>query len=314
MTFRMRKTMTGVALLAALVPGLGAAQPRPLAVRDLVGASIEAADGQFKGALKVAWVERDGTMIHVAAPGRCRLSHDGQAMPVALLSRDGKVKAVLRRTGPSIAFKREGPDRLLPSDDPLAPAPGALPAEDGLAATTARLETLALPAEATLQVQCNDRAPVYAPAKPAEGLQAVAELPAKAAVAVWFAPVWLFGVPSENRSREVGATQGPLALNEVSLGQPLVGGAEGFRNRHRKVVRMHAGGDDYAVLSIDLGGPPGRGVSLPREVVFVGVRGGVVEWVGHNSGGVGQSLCTGADGRFGGRKGCTTTGYYSPRV
>ncbi len=317
MTFRVamgRMAMAGLAVAAALGPGPAAAQAPSLAVADLVGAPIEGLNEIFKGALKPAWTGADGTAVYVGMPGRCRISRDGEALSLAVLTRDGRIEAVLSRPGPRIAFNRKRQPYLSPSDDPLAPAPGELPMVDGLGATTGRLMSLALPADAVLQMQCSDRPQVFPAAKRSEGLQAVVELPAEAAAGIWFAPIWLFGVPAENRSRELGARLGPVALAEVKLGDPLAGGPEGFRDRHRQVVRLHAGSGDYAVLSIDLGGPPGRGISLPRETVFVGVRGGVVEWIGGTSGGLGQSLCTGPNGRFGGRKGCTTTGYYSPRV
>ena len=309
-----RMAMTGLAVGAILVPGSAMAQSPSMAVSDLVGAPIEALNETFKGALKPAWTGADGTALYVGVPGRCRILQDGEVLNLALLTRDGRIEAVLPRPGPRIAFNRERQPHLAPSDDPLAPAPGRLPMDDGLGATTGRLASLALPADAVLKMQCRDRPPVHPAAKPAEGLGALVELSAEAAMGLWFAPIWLFGVPAENRSRETGARLGPLALAEVTLGGPLAGGAEGFRDRHSQVARLHAGSGDYAVISIDLGGPPGRGVSLPREAVFVGVRGGIVEWIGDNSGGLGQSLCAGADGRFGGRKGCTTTGYYSPRV
>ncbi len=310
----LRLAMASMVVIAALAAGPARAQPRPLTVSDLVGKSLKEADSQFNGALRAAWTGVDGTVVYLTTPGQCRFTHHGETLPLALLTRDGRVEAVLRRSGPSVAFNHQRRPHLSPSDDPLAPLPGALPMDDGLAATTGRLEALALPAEAVLETQCSAGPPVFAPMKPSEGLQSVVEAPAKIATAVWFAPVWLFGVPAENRSREIGRAQGSSALAEVILGQPLAGGAEGFRDRRREVVRLHAGSGDYVIVSIDLGGPPGRGISLPREVVFVGVRGGVVEWFGDGKGGVGQSLCTVADGRFGGRKGCSTTGYYNPRI
>ncbi|MGZ3377961.1 MAG: hypothetical protein ACXU8S_15310, partial [Phenylobacterium sp.] len=49
--------------------------------------------------------------------------------------------------------------------------------------------------------------------------------------------------------------------------------------RQHAGVNAYAGGTDYAVIAIDLGGYPSRNLSNFRDFALVGVRNGRIEWI-----------------------------------
>jgi hypothetical protein len=257
----------------------------------------------------------------VAAGVHCRFEgSDGRtAAQVWMLSRGGRAVAVVPVEGlntAAIQAGRFGPLRP-PARSVLAPANGSLPLSDGLAALEARLVRDAWSADAQVSLNCSPPTRVrtgLTPARKPTTAETVAVVPVQVMGLVLFTPVILFGVPAENASLLEAAAEGPTIADRLAPGEPLPGGFDAFVREHRRSVRVHRDpGSDYAVLSVDLGGRPRYGVGTPREAVFFGVRAGVVEWRARGGLGVETSLCANARGQFGGRKGCSTTGYYDPR-
>jgi hypothetical protein len=121
--------------------------------------------------------------------------------------------------------------------------------------------------------------------------------------------------PFENQSREHARVHGAALYDAIALGAPLPADLESQAREARVRVRVHGGGANYQVLTIDAGGRASRGVAQPRSVGYVGVRDGSVEWKALDPTGNALSdiLCRAADGRRGRvRPGCSTTGFYMP--
>lgn len=266
----------------------------------------------------------EGVRLEVlAGRDRCRFEgSDGRtARKVWLLSRDGAPVAVVPIRSFAVdpaQMTRMG--QLRPPEHPLlAPAHGALPLSDGTGALEARLKREAWGPEVQVALRClppPTPRPESKPPLPLEPTVAekVVAIPFQAAGLVIFSPIILFGVPSENASLVQAAAKGPSVADLLTPGAPVPGGLDAFAREHRGLVRvLRDPGSDYAVVTVDLGGKPRYGIGTPRDAVFFGVRNGVVEWRAERDMGVETSLCANARGEFGGRKGCSTTGYYNPR-
>jgi len=258
----------------------------------------------------------DLTVDVLTARDGCRFEGDDgrRAYKVWLLSRGGKPVSAT----PVKQFEiepYEGGSRIRPPARPvLAPVHGALPLADGPDALVARLAPDAWTADSEVSLRCAPPAQPRPYRRPTTA-ETVAAVPVAAIGLVAFSPVILFGVPSENRSLVAAAGAGPAIAAQLKPGEAAPGGLEAFARENRRWVRVLSDpGSDYAIVSVDLGGKPGNGIGLPRDVAFFGVRNGVVEWRASGGMGLETSLCANAKGAFGGRKGCTNTGYYSPRI
>lgn len=249
------------------------------------GCGFEADDGRRS---RLVWlVSRAGKPVAVAPV----MQFDG-----APASRDGKIRPPARAV--------------------LAPVHGALPLADGPEALEARLKRDGWSANAKVSLTCpppvTPRTAVAA-RKPTTA-EKIAAVPLQAVGVVLFSPVILFGVPAENRSLTTAAEAGPVLADALTPGTPVPGGLDAFAKANSKLVRvLRDPGSDYAVLTVDLGGKPRYGIATPREAAFFGVRNGVVEWRAERGIGIESALCANSRGEFGGRKGCSTTGYYNPR-
>lgn len=308
---------SGLAAISALLM-LGAA-PAPSA--ETAAVSFAEAD-LVRRPIQFSAVAGDMAVDVLTARVGCRFEGpDGQTVRrVWLLSKGGEAVAVtpLRSFAVDPALT-VGLGELRPPERPvLAPAHGLLPLSDGPTAFAARLKREAWRPDVQIALRC---APLVAP-KPRRQLSAaqkIAALPFQAAGVIFFSPVILFGVPAENASLTAAAAEGPAVADALKPGQAVPRGVEAFARKNWKWVRVLADpGSDFVVLSIDLGGAPRYGVATHRDAVFFGVRDGIVEWRAGRDMGLESSLCTNAEGRFGrrfaSRKGCTNTGYYSPRI
>lgn len=313
---KLASVLAVIAMLAAGGPALAAPPPAgspaaPFDEGDLLRRPV--AFGPSAGDLR---------LDVVAAQGRCRFQGaDGRtARQVWLLSRSGNAVAIVPIEAFSDFAVKKGRFGLPrpPARSVLAPAHGSLPLSDGLAALEARLMREAWSPDSRVSLDCTPPASVQAgPRRPAPRTPTTAEtvvaVPVEAIGVVLFSPVILFGVPAENASLVEAAARGPLIADQLAPGEPVPGGLDAFVREHRRSVRVHRDpGSDYAVVSVDLGGRPRYGIRTPRDAVFFGVRNGVVEWRAQSGMGIETSLCANARGEFGGRKGCSTTGYYNP--
>ena len=232
---------------------------------------------------------------------------------VFLVSRGGRPVAV----SPVVQFETEPYDPKHPLRPPQRPvwaaAHGLLPLADGPDAFEARLKREAWGAGARVSLTCTPPGPTRTRRGPTAA-EALVAAPFQAVGVVLFAPVILFGVPSENRSLVAAAGAGPAVADRLEPGEPVPGGLEAFARAHRGLVRLfRAPEGDYAIIAVDLGGRPRYGVGTPRDAAFFGVRDGVVEWQAGRDMALETALCANAKGRFGGRPGCSTTGYYNSR-
>lgn len=230
---------------------------------------------------------------------------------VFLVSRDGHPVAVT----PVDPFGTEPSYPLRPLARPVwAAAHGMLPLADGPAAFEARLKREAWRSESRISLVCASRS-TPGPRRRPTALEALVAAPFEVVGVVVFSPVILFGVPTENRSLVAAAGVGPAIAASLEPGKPVPGGLEAFVKAHRGLVRVHRDqGSSYAIVTVDLGGAPRYGIGAPRDAAFFGVRDGVVEWRGGRDMGIETTLCANDKGRFGGRPGCTKTGYYNPGV
>lgn len=131
-------------------------------------------------------------------------------------------------------------------------------------------------------------------------------------------PLSPFGplVIAENESRQSARMRGREIYRNMRIGQTVDIAA--FIEANRPLVRAHSSPDaTYSIVTIDLGGRPRPGaVFQARDVGFLGVRNGRVEWKSSEEGdrlNLGFALCRSAaqvPGRV--RPGCSSTGYYFP--
>lgn len=232
---------------------------------------------------------------------------------VFLVSHGGRPVAV----APVLQFETEPYDPARPLRPPPRPvwaaAQGMLPLADGPAAFEGRLMREAWGPDARVSLTCTPPGPTRPRRRPTVAESLVAA-PFRAAGVVLFSPVILFGVPSENRSLVAAAGTGPAVAVKLKPGEPVPGGLEAFAREYRGLLRVFRTPDgDYAIVAVDLGGKPRYGIGTPRDAAFFGVRGGIVEWRAGRDMALETTLCATANGRFGGRPGCSTTGYYNSR-
>jgi hypothetical protein len=232
---------------------------------------------------------------------------------VFLVSRGGRPVAA----APVVQFETEPHDPTQPLRPPQRPVwaerHGQLPLADGAAAFEARLLREAWGPDARVSLTCTPPRPARTVHGPTVA-ESLAAAPVQAVGVVLFSPVILFGVPSENRSLVAAAGEGPAVADLLEPGKPVPGGLDAFARDHGGLVRVFKTPDgDYALVTVDLGGQPRYGIGTPRDAAFFGVRDGIVEWRAGRDMAVETTLCATAKGRFGGRPGCSTTGYYNPR-
>lgn len=291
----MRSVLTAVVLL----------NTGPIRASELDAAGLERRSLDFAasaGDVRLELVSARHGCVFEGSDGR-------RSRQVWLLTRDGTAGAVT----PVVPFASYADEeRLRPPPEPqMASRHGELPLADGPEALEGRLRSQAWASDATVSLRCD-------PPKRASRLSttdALAMAPSQVLGLIAFSPVILFGVPVENASLTRAARDGPSLAGNLKPGEPVPGGLEAFARKHRDLVRVHRDpASDYAVLSIDLGGAPRYGIGAPRDVAFFGVRDGVIEWRGGRDMGIESALCANSKGAFGGRPGCTKTGYYNPDV
>lgn len=127
-----------------------------------------------------------------------------------------------------------------------------------------------------------------------------------------FVPV----VVGENVGRVTARREGLVLYGGIQIGDAL--NPEDYAQTNRSSVRAHLSPDrSYAIITIDLGGLaiPGA-LEQPRDVGYVGVRNGVVEWkVWEDSArrNIGTGMCLSVERVLGEvRPGCSNTGFYFP--
>lgn len=296
--------LTAVLVILAGEPAAEAAAPSALATAGLVRRPI-----QFSAAAG------DLTVEVLSGGENCQFEGDDgrHARWVFLVSRGGRPVAV----APVVQFETEFHDPAGPLRPPPRPVwaetLGQLPLVDGPAAFEGRLMREAWRADARVTLTCAPPHPTRPQRRPTAA-ESLAAAPVQAVAVVLFSPVILFGAPSENRSLATAAGEGPAVADLLEPGKPVPGGLETFALDHSGLVRVFPSPDgDYALVTVDLGGQPRYGVGTPREAAFFGVRDGIVEWRAGRDMALETTLCATSKGRFGGRPGCSTTGYYNPR-
>lgn len=186
---------------------------------------------------------------------------------------------------------------------------GELPLEDGLG-FLARWTRTELSPRDRLSAACSPPAPlpVHAPS-PRQGLsasdwQGLALVP------------FAVTLPAENRQRVAARQQGGALLASLHVAEMLGSAPEKFAANRPGVRAYPAKQGDYAVLSIDLGGYPGRNLTNFNDAALVGVRSGRIEWMSPPSSIFGPNaalLCLDAQGVPNTpRPGCSGWGHFSP--
>ncbi|MET0274283.1 MAG: hypothetical protein ABW360_14950 [Phenylobacterium sp.] len=178
---------------------------------------------------------------------------------------------------------------------------GALPLASGVGPYVAGLAARGFRRDESLRLSCLPPTASTAPPPPPSVAQSVLTAPLALATLAWFSP-YLATRPFETADRAVAAREGRALLAKARLGEPLPGPSP--------LVRWHTSPatPDYVVATINLGG--GREGAV-RDFVSVGVRRGLVEWIGPANSSMG--LCQDDRGwTTTARKGCTETGTYRP--
>lgn len=251
------------------------------------------------------------------------LTRDGgseePAGSVVLVFRDGRLATAFRpvdTAGPPVPSSTDRKAQLAyvrrPVSSPFIPQNGELPLEEGLGSLSQWTTTPLTPGD-RLSAACSPVAP-SPPAPPApsprrghgldaSGMQGLALLP------------FAIGLPAKNRQRIAARREGAALLASLRVGEMLGSAPSKFAADHPGVRAYLATRGDYAVVSIDLGGYPGRNLTNFNDAALVGVRLGRIEWESPPSsfGPNGALLCLDEHGVPNApRPGCSGWGHFSP--
>jgi hypothetical protein len=196
-----------------------------------------------------------------------------------------------------------------PQTSPFIGRPGDLPLEDGIAFMSRWTKAPLLSTDELSAICAPPPSPLHPDSRAAHhsldasDMQGLALLP------------FALTLPAKNRQRVAAREQGGALLQSLRVGEALGADPRGFAAHHRGVRAYLAQTSDYAVLSIDLGGYPGRNLSNFNDVALVGVRNGRVEWISppRAFGPRGDLLCLDEHGvPSSPRPGCSSWGHFSP--
>ncbi len=195
-----------------------------------------------------------------------------------------------------------------PQTSPFVANLGELPLEDGLGFLSRWTGSALSPSDA-LSNACAKVSQPLATAPPrghaldASDMQGLALLPFSAAL------------PLKNQQRVAARKTGAALMASLRLGELLGAPPQKFAARHTGVRAFLAKSGDYAVLSIDMGGYPGRNLTNFNDATLIGVRSGSIEWISPPtpSGPGAPLLCLDGNGVPNTpRAGCTGWGHFSP--
>lgn len=260
---------------------------------------------------------------YVRCEARLDRSGDGRSEmdgPVVLMFRDGQLEKALgppppppHETPPASTERRAWQAFIRrPRSSPFLASLGEVPLEDG-AGFLARWGREPLPAADRLTAECVEQPPAPPPVaagRPKRGLdagdlQGLALLP------------FAGRLPGLNRQRVAARSIGAAIMASLHPGEPLGNTPDRFAAEHPG-VRFHPGKSaGYGVLSVDLGGYPGRNLTNFNATALVGIRAGRVEWISPPTpapvGPTPNLLCRDASGVPNTpRPGCHGWGNYSP--
>jgi hypothetical protein len=313
----MRTLMIGLALAAFAVGG-ARAQDRLLPVGDLLGKGPDEVAAQVGLTGGPAWTPllgavdqgrqialvRADTWAYRDCDGLVDFrSPDGATYVDAFLFEDGRLTGVIlprpyRSSQPLTTAERRA-DLKAAAKRPAGP----LPVATGLRRHVEDLKARAVPANASFRIRCRPRIAPETP-RPAPAATSLLAAPFGLAILAWFSP-YIAVEKLDAVDRKATAQRGAALAADLRLGEAPPGGVAAFRKH--KDVRWYEDAPGYAVAVVDLGG----GRKGARNSTMAGVREGVVEWIGSPNGAAG--LCSDPEGRTSAaRRGCTTTGHYSP--
>lgn len=314
----MRTLVIGLTM-AALVVGAARAQDRLLRVGDLLGKGPDEVAAQVGLTGGPAWkpllgavdqgrqiaLVRADTWAYRGCDGLVDFrSPDGATYVDAFLFEDGRLTGVilpaqLRDPRPVMTAAARRAESKAAAKRPAGP----LPLATGMSRYVEDLLARAIPTDASLRIHCRPR---IAPATPnaAPTTASLLAAPFGLPILAWFSP-YIAVEKLDAVDRKATAQRGGALAATLRLGEAPPGGVAAFRKD--KDVRWYEDAPGYAVAVIDLGG----GQKGARNSAMAGVRDGVVEWIGSPNGAAG--LCRDPEGRTSAaRRGCTTTGHYSP--
>ncbi|THD78527.1 MAG: hypothetical protein E7812_11065 [Phenylobacterium sp.] len=261
-----------------------------------------------------------GDLVPPAPYLQCRevLTRGGsleQGAGVVLMFRNGRLEAaflpveVAHPPPPNLSDRKAMHAWLRrPGSSVFIAALGELPLEDG-AGFMSRWAMTALAPDDRLSAACAPPTPPPTrPPTPRHGLdasdwQGLSLLP------------FAVTLPGKNRQRVAAHRQGATLLATLHVGERLGSAPEAFAADHPGVRAYRAKQGDYAVLSLDLGGYPGRNLTNFNDTALLGVRNGRIEWLSQPPGLGPQAdlLCLDERGVAGTpRPGCSGWGHFSP--
>lgn len=282
----------------------------PRVTPDLVSQRLTG--GQYSPPMRLEYLRADGRRIRVLMLGDYQALCDGRSVRSNYLVFEDDVLVgqatrlprlhVDRPYLPTHSFANGGPRRIR-RDATANDIAADLPMLDALPASVAEFEAAVAPIRGPSVLVCFE---------PADGERATHH--DQVPLAPWspFRPL----VAAESASRVRAQQLGGRLYAELQLGAQL--DATAFANSHRGMARAHASADgNYFVITLDLGGTPLRGrIRQGRDIGFVGVRNGIVEWKAWKDADdseLASSMCETPEGLRGEvRPGCTETGFYFP--
>ena len=198
---------------------------------------------------------------------------------IVLLFRDGRLESALQHLDsyaprPPVPSPSDRKATLAyirqPVSSPFIAHFGELPLQDG-AAFLSRWPTAALAPDDRLSAACSPPPPHAIISSPHHGLdasdmQGLALLP------------FAVTLPAKNRQRVAARRDGAALLASLRVGEMLGAAPQDFAAGHPGVRAYPADRGDYVVLSIDLGGYPGRNLTNFNDAALVGVERGRIEW------------------------------------